>query len=100
MRRYKFPVEETINGVTLTFVGPEMDPLASPNPHPKDKQGDFTEYFLWRDGDNLSAVHRVWFPNPSGNKIELLTRRTETDTWWYTIRTNKQTFERSKPRNQ
>jgi hypothetical protein len=97
METYKYPVRETINGITLIFNGPEMDPAPDGPKHEKDKDGFIEEYFLWKDSEDTPATHNVWrIPDqPSGHKILVETRRiADGDTWEYEIWANKQKFRR------
>ncbi|HWC01386.1 MAG TPA: hypothetical protein VHF87_01325 [Methylomirabilota bacterium] len=99
MLTYKYPVHVTINGITLAFNGPDLDPVAvSHEKHPKDKEGDLTEYFLWKEGDT-PATHRIEEINSSGWKIEIRTvRPSQEQDWWryriYWSGPNAQQFER------
>ena len=95
MEKYKYPVRETVNGITFIFNGPEMDPISEDPHNSKDKDGRVEEYFLWKDQDDTPATHSVWIlGEPSGNKLLLITRRTDEDKWEYDIRMNKQMYKR------
>jgi hypothetical protein len=81
MLLYKNPVLLEFNGVTLSFPGPELDP-ANPRSHAKDKEGDFSEYFLWKEGDP-PATHHIADINVSGWLIQI---RTESgNDWWHYV---------------
>jgi hypothetical protein len=88
METYKYPVLVTINGITLAFNGPDLDPVAVDHKaHGKDRKGALEEYFLWKDGDN-PTTHRVMFVNVSGYVIHVETWPNAQDWWHYKIWTD------------
>jgi hypothetical protein len=98
MARYKYPVHETVNGITFVSDGPDTDPVGEGPRHEKDKNGRIEDYFLWRQGD-APATHSIYQYSLSGHLVMLLTRLSVADTWEYWIYTggpNKQTFYRTR----
>ena len=92
---YKYPVYETVNGITLVFRGPTLDPVADKaDRHPKDKEGYTYEYFLWKHGDQPVATYRVGPFQPTGNRVKLDAEQTKQDWWRYEINIEDQTFKR------
>ena len=83
MITYENPVQLAFNGTTLTFVGPDLDP-ATPRKHAKDREGDFSDYFLWKEGDS-PGTHRIGDINVSGWQIQLRTDNSATNDWWHYV---------------
>jgi hypothetical protein len=95
MTLYRYPVQQTINGITFTYKGPELDPVVeSQTKHPKDKDGDLGQVFVWKEGDT-PATHRLYRLNgPSGYLIRFDTRQTDDDMWDYRVDWDEGKFER------
>ena len=89
MVQFKYQVQETINGVTLSYDGPEQDPAADPTTG----QGDLEDYFLWMDGDT-PATHVVMDVDAGNGRIKILARQAKQIWWKYRIHVNTQEFER------
>ena len=94
MEIYKYPVNVTIGGITLTFKGPRLDPVpSSAEAKLEVKEGFVSEYFLWKDGDS-SKTHRVDAFNNFGYEFKLYTKNVA-DYWYYKIDWDAMTFKRS-----
>jgi hypothetical protein len=89
---FKYPVHETINDVTLTYTGPDQDPVKAE----RTTEGDLEDYFLWVDVEDTPATHVVMDVNTGEQKIKILARQSKEVWWKYKIflNTNPLTFQR------
>jgi len=92
MISFKYPVQETINDVTLTYTGPDQNPVRASGV----TEGDLEDYYLWVDTEDAPATHVVMDVNTGEQKIKILARQSK-DAWWkYKIflNTSPPTFQR------